>query len=75
MTTISLTLPEKDLALFQKYADLHNVSLNEFIQESVIEQIEDEIDLKAFREAKKNFEADPTTYTHEEMGKRLGITT
>ena len=43
--TISLELPDEDVALFKKYADIHNMSLSEFIRNTVFERIEDEYDL------------------------------
>ena len=69
--TISLELPEEDVALFRKHADLHNMSLSEFIRNTVFERIEDEYDLKVYEEALKEFKKDPTTYTIEEMKKRF----
>ena len=32
-----------------------------------VEQIEDEIDIKAYREAMAELEKDPLTYSHEEI--------
>lgn len=53
--TISLELPDEDVALFKKYADLHNMSLSEFIRNTVLERIEDEYDLKVYKEAIEEF--------------------
>lgn len=71
--TISLELPEEDVALFKKYADLYNMGLSEFIRSTVFERIEDEYDLKVYEEALEEFRKDSTTYTTEEMKKRLKI--
>ena len=71
--TISLELPDEDVALFKKYADIHNMSLSEFIRNTVLERIEDEYDLKVYKEAIEEFKKDPTTYTVQEMKKRLKI--
>ena len=70
--TISLELPDEDVALFKKYADIHNMSLSEFIRGTVLERIEDEY-LKVYREAIDEFKKDSTTYTVQEMKKRLKI--
>lgn len=70
---ISLELPEEDAALFRKYADLHNMSLSDFIRNIVFERIGDEHDLKVYREALGEFKKDPTTYTVEEMKERFKI--
>jgi len=71
--TISLELPDEDVALFKKYADLHNMSLSEFIRNTVLERIEDEYDLKVYKEAIEEFKKDPTTYTVQEMKERFKI--
>ena len=71
--TISLELPDEDVALFKKYADLHNMSLSEFIRNTVLERIEDEYDLKVYREAIDEFKKDSTTYTVQEMKERFKI--
>lgn len=71
--TISLELPDEDVALFKKYAGLHNVSLSEFIIRTVFERIEDEYDLKVYEEALEEFKKDSTTYTVQEMKERFKI--
>ena len=71
--TISLELPDEDVALFKKYADLHNMSLSEFIRNTVLERIEDEYDLKVYKEAIDEFKKDSTTYTVQEMKERFKI--
>jgi len=49
------------------------MSLSEFIRGTVLERIEDEYDLKVYREAIDEFKKDSTTYTVQEMKKRLKI--
>ena len=71
--TISLELSEEDAALFKKYADLHNMSLSEFIRNAVFERIEDEYDLKVYKEALEEFKKDRVTYSLDEMKERFKI--
>nr|DAY31680.1 MAG TPA: antitoxin [Caudoviricetes sp.] len=71
--TISLELSEEDVALFKKYAGLHNMSLSEFIRRTVFERVEDEYDLKVYEEALEEFKKDPTTCTLDEMKERFKI--
>ena len=73
MTTISLRLDEADGELVRSYAKLKNISVSELIRQSVIERIEDEIDLAAFEKARAEFAKNPVTYSHEEVKKRLGL--
>lgn len=71
--TISLELPEEDAALFKKYADLQNMSLSDFIRNTVFERIENEYDLKVYKEALEEFKKEPTTYSLDEMKERFKI--
>lgn len=70
---ISLRLNNEDTTLFKKYAELHNLTLSELIRQSVMERIEDELDLKAYEEAIAEYKNNPVTYTHEEVAKMLDL--
>lgn len=72
-TVISLRADEKQKKLISEYAKLHGESMSNFILETVLERIEDEIDLRDLEEAIKEYEAEPVTYTHEEVMKELGF--
>ena len=71
---VSLSLNETDSALVAKYAEIHGMSIADLFRQSVMERIEDEYDLKAYQKAMKEYQANPVTYTHEEVGKMLGLT-
>lgn len=71
--TVSVRLNEKDEKLFKKYAEMHGMSLSDLFRSSVMERIEDEFDLKCYEEAMAEYKKDPVTYTHEEIGKMLGL--
>lgn len=71
--TVSVRLNEKDEKLFKKYAEMHGMSLSDLFRSSVMERIEDEFDLKCYEEAMAEYEKDPVTYSHEEIGKMLGL--
>lgn len=73
MTVCSVRLSDRDEKLFKKYAEMHGINLSDLFRNSVYEKIEDEYDLQCFDEAMKEYEADPVTYTHEEIGKMLGL--
>ena len=70
---ISLRLSDQDSKLIRDIAALHGMSVSEFIRNTVIERIEDEIDIQAYQAAMSELEADPTTYSHEEAKALLGI--
>ncbi|WP_278558989.1 type II toxin-antitoxin system RelB family antitoxin [Acidaminococcus intestini] len=71
--TISLRLNKADSILFKKYAELNGITVSELVRRSVIERIEDEYDLKAYKEALAEFEADPVVYSLNEVEKELGL--
>ena len=71
--TISLRLNKADSIVFKKYAELNGITVSELVRRSVIERIEDEYDLKAYKEALAEFEADPVVYSLNEVEKELGL--
>ena len=71
---VSLSLNETDSVLVAKYAEIHGISVAELFRQSVMERIEDECDLRAYQKAMAEYQANPVTYTHEEVGKMLGLT-
>ena len=71
--TLTLRVSDEDSQLIRDFAKLHGVSVSEYIRSTVMERIEDEIDLEAYRQAKAEFEANPVTYSHEEVGRMLGL--
>ncbi|MBR4546026.1 MAG: ribbon-helix-helix protein, CopG family [Oscillibacter sp.] len=70
---VSVSLNEADSALVTKYAEIHGISVAELFRQAVLERIEDEYDLQAYEQAMKEYQANPVTYTHEEVGKMLGL--
>ena len=71
--TISLRLNDEDTELIKAYAELNGITVAELISRSVIERIEDEYDLKIYNQAMEEYRKNPVTYSHEEVGKMLGI--
>lgn len=74
MSTISVRVPDDELAVFKSYAQLHNTSLSSIIRNIVMEHIEDEFDLAVFAEYEKEKENGTLkTYSHEEVWKMLEL--
>ena len=71
--TVSLRLNQSEAQLVKSYAELHGLSLSELFRTSVIEHIEDDCDLEAFEAAYTAYQADPVTYTLDEVEKELGL--
>lgn len=57
----------------EKYAELNGITVSELVRRSVIERIEDEHDVKAYKEALAEFEADPVVYSLDEVEKELDL--
>lgn len=71
--TISLRLSKEEAELIKEYAKVKNMSVSELVRTAVIEKIEDEIDLAAYKNAILSFEKNPKTYTLEEIEKELEL--
>ena len=71
--TISLRLSEQDAKLIKDYAKLNNISISDLFRQTVIEKIEDEIDLEAYNKAYEEYLKNPKTYTLEEVKKEFGL--
>lgn len=70
---ISVRLNKDDSELFRNYAKMHGITMSELIRQSVIEKIEDEHDLEAYYRALAKYEANPVTYSLDEIEERLGL--
>ncbi|MGB4778272.1 type II toxin-antitoxin system RelB family antitoxin [Microbacterium sp.] len=66
-STLTLRLAESEKKLLADYAKAFGMSLSEFVRTSALERIEDELDLKAWDEAKGEFDANPETLTAEQI--------
>lgn len=70
---VSVRLSEQETSLIKDYAKLYNTSVSDIIRRSILERIEDELDLRAYEKAKAEYLADPVTYSLDEVAKELGI--
>ena len=71
--SISLRLSEAEATLIKNYAAMNRMSVSELVRQTVLERIEDEIDLKAYEKAMEEHQANPRTYTLDEVEKELGL--
>lgn len=70
---VSLRFSKEDEALIRSYAELKKISVSEMIRQAVMEKIEDEYDLEVYKAAMAEYQENPVTYTHDEVGKMLGL--
>ena len=71
--TMTLRISDEDSRLIKDFAKLHGISASEFMRRAALEKIEDELDVRAAEKAYADYLADPVTYSHEEMGRLLGL--
>ena len=71
--TISLRLSEQDALLIKKYAEINGLSISELVRQAVLEKIENEFDVKAYKEAMNQLKEDNITYSLSEVEKKLGL--
>lgn len=69
---ISLNLSEKDKVFLSKHAKLENLSIDNFIKEAIIEEVETAFDMELADEGRAAYELDPTTYTFAEVCEMIG---
>ena len=65
--TISLRLNNEDTELVKSYANMHGLTVSEFVRKSIMERIEDELDLKAYNEAMEKYKENPVSFSWEEI--------
>lgn len=71
--TVSLRLNNSDSELIKAYADMNGISVSELFRQTVLERIEDELDLKTYEQAMEEYKADPVTYPLEDVIKELNL--
>lgn len=70
---LSIRLTEEEQSQARAYARRHALSLAEAFKRALFEKIEDEEDVRIAEEAYAEYQRDPETISHEEVGKRLGL--
>lgn len=68
---LSLRLSKEDEILFKKYAEMNNITVSELIRQSVIERIENELDLTTYQSAVEQFNKDTKTISLEKLEKDI----
>lgn len=61
---------EKEL---KEVAEFEGVSVSDYVRNIINEKLEDMYDMKLAEEAHDEYMKDPFTYSHDEVGKILGI--
>ena len=67
MNIITLRINDNDNKLIRDYAKANNITISDLIRNSVLEKIEDDIDLKLYNQAMKEHEENPQDISFDEM--------
>lgn len=69
--TVRMSAQEKDL--IATYAQMHGVSTSHLLRQTMLERIEDELDLQAYKEAKARWDADQTGFSLDQVRAMLDL--
>ena len=72
-TTFTMRIDEGQKKLISEYANMHSQSMSEFLIESAMKAIEDQIDLDAWNAAKAEYDKNPVSYSTSEAKQILGL--
>ena len=70
---VSVKLSSEETELIKNYADMHGVTVSEFMKQSVLERIEDEIDIGIYNEEIEEYKRYPVSHSLEEIEKELDL--
>ena len=73
MNVITLRINDDDNKLVRDYAKANNITISDLVRNSVLEKIEDDIDLKLYNQAMKDHEENPQDISFDEMMTELGF--
>ncbi|API88379.1 CopG family transcriptional regulator [Marinilactibacillus sp. 15R] len=71
MTVVSLRIDDQEDQLIKEYAKANNISVSALFRNSVLEKIEDEIDLSLYNQAMSEHKENPQSISFEDMLKEL----
>lgn len=69
-STLTIRIDSKEKDMLSSYAKVYGLSSSEFARRSILEKIEDELDIKEWKASKEEFEADPETLSAEDIAKK-----
>lgn len=69
-TTMTIRMDVAEKNLISDYAQAFGTSVSDFMRRCALERIEDELDLRAWREAKAAYEADPISFSAQEIAEK-----
>ena len=72
--TFEVNFDDKETQLVEDYMKQNEMNFSEVAKQAILEMIfQDDADLTAFNQAMAEYKKNPTTYTHAEVKKWLGL--
>ena len=71
MADILLKINPEDEKVIKEYAKSKNISVSTVFRNSILEKIEDDIDLNLYKQAMQDFEENPESLSFDDMREEL----
>lgn len=71
--TMTVRMDDSEKSLIADYARILGVSASQFMRRCALERIDDEIDIESYKRAKTAYDANPVSYTIDEVEEMLGL--
>ena len=72
--TFEVTFDDKESQIVEDYMNQNKMNFSQVAKQAILEMIfADDADLAAFNRAMEEYKKNPTTYTHTEVKKWLGL--
>lgn len=71
--TVTVRMDREEKDVIADFAKLFGVSVSQFMRDCALERIEDEIDVEAYKRAKAEYEANPISYSCDEVMREFGL--
>ena len=71
--SLTVRMSDGDMDLIKNYAAMKGASVSDVMRKAIMEKIEDEIDLEAYKRAMAAYQANPITYSQDEVERVLGL--
>jgi predicted DNA-binding protein len=72
-TTVTIRLDSDDKEIIAHYARAKGRSVSDIVREAILNQIEDEYDLKLYKQAIEEYRKNPVSYSLDEVATMLEI--
>ncbi|KNH35617.1 type II toxin-antitoxin system RelB family antitoxin [Exiguobacterium acetylicum] len=73
MSVITIRLNDKEIHLIKEYAKAKGIMISALVRETILDRLEDDIDLQLYRDAKEAHENQSKALSFDDMMKELEL--